>query len=284
MSIDTDNLVNDIINLNKLTDNKYMISEELLSEIITPEWHYSGSQRVFENMKISWNSLLQSEFTNNISLNVNKFTIMRRDIVFEKSFCTWYQPYHVLPRTKWGIHIRSSSWMKVSSQLNKECPHLISKLDESIVAAFLYLYFHGAFHYIAENAISTMELSTKNPSLYSDYYLNNYLKAFNTSECKEEALANAYLYENASKCYIDREYLKKELLNQGNAYADFLKYTDNNFFNGCHELIFQIKNKHKDLSGYEFKNLEYFFNLTSLEFMLQNQIPIWLHYNPKPIN
>ena len=95
---------------------------------------------------------------------------------------------------------------------------------------------------------------------------------------------DAYLYENASKCYIDREYLKKELLNQENAYADFLKYTDNNFFNGCHELIFQIKNKHKDLSGYEFKNLEYFFNLTSLEFMLQNQIPIWLHYNPKPIN
>ena len=174
--------------------------------------------------------------------------------------------------------------MKVSYQLNKECPYLISKLDESVVAAFLYMYFHGAFHYIVENAISTMELSISNPSFYNDYYINNYLKTFNTFDCKEESLANAYLYENASKCRIDREYLKKELINQGNAYANFLKYTNTNFFNGCHELIVQIKNKHKDLSDYEFKNLEHFFNLRSLEFILQNQIPIWLHHNPKPIH
>ncbi|MGI0051536.1 MAG: hypothetical protein ACRD8K_07345, partial [Nitrososphaeraceae archaeon] len=204
MSINTDKLLNDIVNLNKGTDNKYVISEELLSEIITPEWYYSDSQRIFENTIISWDFLLRSECINNINLNVNEFTIMRRDIVFEKSFCTWYQPYHLLPRTKWGIHIRFSSWMKVSSQLYKECPHLISKLYESIVGAFLYIYFHGAFHYLAENAISTMELSIGNPSFYSDYYINNYLKTFNTSNCKEESLANAYLYENASECRIDR--------------------------------------------------------------------------------
>jgi hypothetical protein len=284
MSIDTDKLINDIINLNKLTDNKHMISEELLSEIITPEWYYSKSQRIFEHTNISWDLLLQSEFTTDTSLNVNRFTIMRRDIVFEKSFCTWYQPYHLLPRTKWGIHIRFSSWMKISSQLYKECPHLISKLNESIVAAFLYLYFHTAFHYIVENAISTMELSISNPSFYSDYYINHYLKTFNTSNCKEESLANAYLYENASKCHIEREYLKKELINQGDAYADFTKYLDNNFFNGFQELILLIRNKYKDLLDYEFKNLEHFFSLRSLEFMLQNQIPIWLHHSPKPIH
>ena len=284
MSINSDKLINDIINLNKLTDNKHMISEELLSEIITPEWYYSDSQRIFENIKINWDSLLQSEFTNTISLNLNRFTIMRRDIVFEKSFCTWYQPYHLLPRTKWGIHIRFSSWMKVSSQLYKECPHLISKLNESIVAAFLYLYFHGAFHYIVENAISTMELSTSNPLFYSDYYIHNYLKTFNTSDCIEESLANAYLYKNASECRIDKEYLKNELINQGDAYADFLKYIDNNFFDGCHELIMLIKDKHDDLLDYEFKNFEHFFKPKSLEFMLQNQIPIWLHHSPKPIH
>ena len=47
MSIDTDKLVNDIINLNNLTNNKDMIPEESLSEIITPEWHYSDSHRLF---------------------------------------------------------------------------------------------------------------------------------------------------------------------------------------------------------------------------------------------
>ena len=86
MSINTDKLLNDVVNLNKVTNNKYMISEELLSEIITPEWYYSDSQRIFENTSIDWGSLLRSELTKNLSLNVNEFTIMRRDIIFEKSF------------------------------------------------------------------------------------------------------------------------------------------------------------------------------------------------------
>ena len=145
MSINTDKLLNDVVNLNKVTNNKYMISEELLSEIITPEWYYSDSQRIFENTSIDWGSLLRSELTKNLSLNVNEFTIMRRDIIFEKSFCTWYQPYHLIPRTKWGIHIRFSSWMKVSYQLNKEGPYLISKLDESVVAAFFVHVFSWIF-------------------------------------------------------------------------------------------------------------------------------------------
>ncbi|HEX2405874.1 MAG TPA: hypothetical protein VHJ38_01595, partial [Nitrososphaeraceae archaeon] len=72
MSINTDKLIHDIITLNKVSDNKHMISEELLSEIITPEWYYSDSQRIFENTSISWDSLLRSEFTNNISLNVKR--------------------------------------------------------------------------------------------------------------------------------------------------------------------------------------------------------------------
>lgn len=284
MSSSIERLINAIVNLNNMTDNKYLISEEILSEIITPEWYYSNNERIFENISINWNSLLESDIVKNIFLNFNLFAIQRRDIIFEKSFCTWYQPYHLSPRTKWGIHIRYSSWMKISYQLNKECPYLISKLNESIVAAFLYIYFHGAYHYLLENAISRIELFIKNPSLYSNYYINTYLKTFNTSDCIEESLANAYLYDHTYQCHIDKEYLKSVLKNQGNAYADFLKFTENNFFNGCQKLILQIKNMHKDLSNYEFKDLEKFFNLESQDFILNNQIPIWLHYHPKPIH
>jgi hypothetical protein len=283
MSSSIDRLINSIDNLNGVTDNKYLISEEILSEILTPEWHYSNSERIFENINISWGSLLESEIVKNMLLNFNLFTIHRRDIIFEKSFCTWYQPYHLLPRTKWGIHIRYSSWMKITYQLNKECPDLISKLNDSIVAAFLYIYFHGAYHYILENAISRIELVIKNPSFYSNYYINNYLKTFNSSECIEESLANAYLYEHASLCHIDKEYLKNILISQGNAYADFLKFIEDNFFDGCLKLILQIKNVYKDLSNHEFNDLEQFFNLKSLDFILHNQIPIWLHHHPKPI-
>ena len=86
-------------------------------------------------------------------------------------------------------------------------------MDESVVAAFLYMYFHGAFHYIVK-MVSCNGSSISNPSFYNNYYINNYLKTFNTFDCKEESLANAYLYENASKCRIHREYLKKELINK----------------------------------------------------------------------
>jgi hypothetical protein len=284
MSSSIDRLINAIANLNDITDNKYLISEEILSEIITPEWHYSNNERIFENININWDSLLESEIVKNISLNFNLSTIESRDIIFEKSFCTWYQPYHLSPRTKWGIHIRYSSWMKITFQLNKECPYLISKLNDAIVAAFLYIYFHGAYHYILENAISRIELFIKDPSLYSNYYINTYLKTFNTSDCMEESLANTYLYKHSSQCHINKEYLKNILINQGNAYADFIKFTENNFFKGSQKLLLQIINMYKDLSNYEFKDLEQFLNLKSHEFILKNQIPIWLHYHPKPMH
>ena len=175
--------------------------------------------------------------------------------------------------------------MKFTSQLDTEDPNLKSKLNNSIVAAFLYIYFHGIFHYIIENVISTIELSTKNPIFYNDYYMNNYLQTFNKLECLEESLANAYLYENASECHINQEYLQSVLVNQGSAYANFLNYIDTNFLKGCMKLIFKIKDKHnKDLSNYNFKDLEYFFDLKSSSSILKNQIPIWLHHKPKPIH
>jgi hypothetical protein len=205
------------------------------------------------------------------------------DNIFEKSFCTWYQPYHLFPRKKWGIHIRHSSWLKISSQLNKECPNLFSKVNESIVAGFLYLYYHGVFHHIVENAITRIELFYNNPSVFTNYYLNYYIKTFNLSNCMEESLANAYLYEHAFQCHIDKEYLKNILMWQGNAYANFLNFIENKFIKGRHELILQIKNTDNDLSNFEFKDLEAFFNLNS-EYIKHNQIPIWLHSRPNPIH
>jgi hypothetical protein len=115
--------------LNETTGNKYIISEERLSEIITPKWYYSNNNRIFENININWDSLLDSGIVKNSSLNFNPFTIHRHsDIIFEISFCSWYQPYQLWPRIKCGIYIRYSSWMKISFELNKECLDLISKI------------------------------------------------------------------------------------------------------------------------------------------------------------
>jgi hypothetical protein len=218
-----------------------------------------------------------------MSLNVNLLAISRRDIIFEKSFCLWYQPYHVLPYTKWGIHVRFSSWIKATSLFYSEEPHLTSRLNNSIVAAFLYIYVHGMFHFIIENIFSLMELHTKNPLYYNDYYTNIYLQTFNTVNCLEETLANAYLYENASECHLDKEYLKNLLTNQENAYADFLAYTDTKFSKGCIKLISLIKDNHTDLFNYKINDIESLFNFKTMT-VFNNLVPIWLHYNPTPLN
>lgn len=283
MSINIDNLINNIRNLHSLTDNKYMISDTLLSEIMTPEWFYSKSKRIFENIDIGWESLSKSDLINDISLSANLFVTSQRDIAFEKSFCTWYQPYHLLPYTKWGIHVRFSSWIKIISLFNSEEPQLISKLNNSIIAAFLYIYVHGIFHHIIENVISLIELDNKNPELYKDYYINKYLQKFNTLDCLEESLANAYLYENASQCHIDKEYLKNLLINQGNAYSNFVNYTDTEFLNGCTKIISLAENNQKNLSTYKINEVNRFFDFNT-QSIFKNQVPIWLHHNPKHIN
>jgi hypothetical protein len=99
-----------------------------IMEIITPEWYYSESYRLFENNYIEWKKLDEIKFIREMSEIIqNVDNELRLGIEFEKTFCCWYESYHYHPRTKWGIHIRYSSWLKAAAEFNKSCPTLISK-------------------------------------------------------------------------------------------------------------------------------------------------------------
>ena len=77
---------------------------------------------------------------------------------FESDFCSWYKPYHFLPRNNWGIHIRYYSLLSISTRFNTKYPNLKSKPMDSARAAFYYLYLHEVFHYLVENAASIIEI------------------------------------------------------------------------------------------------------------------------------
>ena len=114
-----------------IKNRRYLMSDELLSEIITPEWYYSESTRIFENSIINLDSILKSQLINKLSLIKPNYPYdtIKRDTIFEKSFCSWYQPYHVASQKKWGIHLRLSSWMKIALKIRDELPEFNSNFN-----------------------------------------------------------------------------------------------------------------------------------------------------------
>ena len=59
---------------------------------------------------------------------------------FEMGSSVWYQPYHYLPRTTWGIHIRYDSWLRIAARLYRNYQPLISKGIDSVKASFCFSY------------------------------------------------------------------------------------------------------------------------------------------------
>src|SRR5215216_4426188 len=118
--------------------------------IITPEWYYSDSFKIFEDQDINWNTFDKVDFIHNMSQNLHKIDpqYLKRREEFERSFSCWYQPYRYLPRENWGIHVRFDSWMRIAAEFNHNCPSLISKSLDSVKAALLYFFTHELLHNI----------------------------------------------------------------------------------------------------------------------------------------
>ena len=253
-------------------------SSHLTAELITPEWDYSESSQIFNDINTTWDSILRSNLVIQSFNDIQRYEKSPRDIMFEKSFCSWYQPYHFTPRSKWGLHLRYTSWIKIARQLFEECPLLISKAKESLVAAFLYLYYHGLFHNMTENAASMIELEIGNPHYYTTYYSDVYVESFNSPDCLEESLANSYLYKHSMSCHIESDYLKKDLLSQADGYKEFVNFINENFANGCYKLISQIITKQINPQYVEPSKeiLERLFLYDSQ----YNTGPFWIHRKP----
>lgn len=279
------NVSKDIINaidiLHKQNPEKRSNSGETainpVSDLITPEWHYSNSKRILDEIDLKYESVLKSDLTQLMATELG--AIEFSDYVntgFERDFCCWYQPYHYLPREKWGIHIRKDSWMDVSSLFFNTVPGLVDKNIDSVTSAFFYFIVHGLFHYIIEHAASTMELLMDKPCLYTDYYTKIYSEDFNTSNCLEEALCNSYLYNSARQFNINSKSLKTLLIKQGPGYNDFVKYLGKSFCNGIRIILSQIK--FCKSTPFRIDPIESLINEYDPGYYLSSgNIPIWLH-------
>jgi hypothetical protein len=292
--VNTNDTTNDIINaIDKLhmgqkkeySDEKNLeSSHNPVSELITPEWHYSESIKLLDSIQISWNNLGECNLIQTIADSLDKAKIPDNIVggEFERSFCSWYQPYHYLPREKWGIHIRYDSLMRIASLFYHDCPSLVNIKLDSVKSGFLYLFVHELFHHIVENAASIIEIVSSRSHIYTKYYNNVYLEVFNSSNCIEEALSNGYLFLWAEVCRIDRDFLKERLSSQGPGYHNFIQYIGSNFFEGNRILISQIR--HGNLKPTIYDPIEQILDTSNpIQYSYIHNVPIWLHRKAKPV-
>jgi hypothetical protein len=294
--LNTNSISLDIINAvdilyGQTVENVKSSGDNPVSELITPEWHYSDSFPILSNIQINWENLGgDSDLIKKMVDTLEKVEIPDAIVgaEFEKSFCSWYQPYHYLPRDRWGVHLRYDSWMRIAALFYHSCPSLRGRKLDSIKSAFLYLYVHQLFHNIVENASSVMEILLAKSHIYTKYYSEVYSNAFNSSNCVEEALSNAYLFLWAEECcHIDKGFLKDELLlKQGPGYRNFVQYSSSgdssNFSKGSRILLAQIRYGHLKSNTYD--PIEQIVNISDpILYSSIYNIPIWLHHKPKPV-
>jgi hypothetical protein len=251
--------------------------------IITPEWYYSDSIEVFHGIDIVWDNLEKDDVVLNIGnrLGQKKITAQSND-AFEASFCSWYQPFHYTPRTRWGIHIRYGSWLGIAELLYSSSPILASNRIDSARAAFLYLFIHSAFHYLTECIAGTIEIIHQNPNVYTIYHSRVYENTFYSCDCLEESLANRYLLSKNKECHIEKKYLEQMLLKQGPGYTDFVKSSESKFSGGLRELISQIgSGELRPPLELATENIIDVFS--SVDYPHNHGVPIWLHKSAKAL-
>ncbi len=263
-------------------------SHNPVSELISPEWHYSDSVQLPNDIRINWEDLERFDLVEGMVESLER-TIVLGDAMtvgteFERSFCSWYQPYHFLPRQKWGLHLRQDSWLRIAALFYHNCPSTTGRKLDSIKSAFLYLYVHELFHSIVENAASIMEILLAKSKIYTDYYSNVYSNVFNSSNCIEEALSNGYLFLWTEECHIDREFLRNHLLKQGPGYQDFIRYDGSlNFSIGTRMLLSQIR--YGNLNATKYDPIEQLIDIPNpIQYSSVYNIPVWLHHKPKPVH
>jgi hypothetical protein len=273
-------LINKIDRLQNQSRSTFEKYKNPLLGLIRARWYLSDSFRLFGDADINWENCAKIDLVSDMVEKIQEFDIsVTTGSAFEKSVCSWYQPYHYTPRTNWGIHIRYRCWGTLSKQFNKECPNLIENPWDSVKASFFYFYIHGTFHHLIENVVSNVEIEHGDPFLYNNYLSYTFLEHFNTRKCLEESLANSYLFGRSTLCHIDKGYLKYELLNQGEGYDGFINYVDLKFSYGLQKLLSDIL-KEYFVPSFNSKmtdnpKLSEFFKFSYVQ-----NVPIWIHRTP----
>ena len=170
--------------------------------------------------------------------------------------CAWYCPIHYFGKD-WGIYIKQSCVLNTALDLATHIDTRTLTLSSTELctqlykASFFILYLHEHFHHKVESFGFRLLISSCKDK-YRKYKHNVYRHTYGTSECLEESMANADIYNrldekkysNSLKPEIRqgvRKYLKEELfLMQPPGYREAVHYLNKEDYQ---EGLFSLKSQ-----------------------------------------
>ena len=102
-----EDLITKIDKLQEQYKSKFDKYKNPLIGLITSEWYLSDSFKLFDEVDLDWDKLRKIKFISAMANKIDEFDVSTpAESSFEASSCSWYQSYHFIPRTKWGVHIQ----------------------------------------------------------------------------------------------------------------------------------------------------------------------------------
>src|SRR5690606_7508467 len=122
----------------------------------------------------------------------------------------FYLPFHYFFPDLWGIYIIYEGLDALGQFLRL---HSGGKLtpERAVLSARLFLYAHEAFHHKTESFATRLEV-THRRALYRRGFEDVYSGTYNTDDCLEEALANAYAYRRVERALKRKGWKRKAVL------------------------------------------------------------------------
>ncbi len=111
----------------------------------------------------------------------------------------WYAPWHEYTAGAWGIYIDAAALDELACSISEDLKRgRFRRRDDALAARYAWrlVYGHELFHARVEAGLSWSELHAVR-AIYRPYIDGVYRKAFNTDDCREEALANFWAYRSA---------------------------------------------------------------------------------------
>ncbi len=193
----------------------------------------------------------------------------------------WYRSFHWKPIESWGIYILNTGINHIAQKIF--FGHQNFNSLDCYQSSFKFLLYHEFFHYITDIAVSILEATHQfKIKLYENYYYKIYEKP----NPLEEALANAYAYDNITR--LDpglKRKIHKFMIDQPPGYCDYHSYLNPNKFNlGIRNLTHLILNGIPDMEVKIINDIpfELLFDIHKVNLSFNN-VPVYIiQNNPNP--
>jgi predicted RNA binding protein YcfA (HicA-like mRNA interferase family) len=111
----------------------------------------------------------------------------------------FYLPFHYFHPDWWGIYLTLEGMIHLARDIQARLRGPAIPPRDLIRISKIFLYRHEFFHHKTETWATRTEIVSRGNPLYTGPYENEYRRVAGSDDCTEEAVANAYAYDEVKK-------------------------------------------------------------------------------------